>query len=605
MRLLKILILLLSPCWVFAQADKATQLERYSTPPTHIPGPTEPGTVVVRDTMIYGHVGNGVWKNIFQSAGGGGGGTVTGNLQQVTDQGNTTASRLFTAGYETTGTAKTVIAGGNYVVTSPVSYIDNNTEGGTFLWRTMLNSTMTEVGTFSASGSRILSPLGVGRSPRAGIMLDVAGVIESTSNIQTTKRFVGGFGAENVTGSNDWNDLSNLMAGSGPTLALSAGANGPTTVAGRHHIFNFDYATKNDGADVTQMAFPYRSGNGLTQGLFYRGVINTSTFSPWYQIPAVATTSLTNGDLLTYNSSNQSWERLERSSIQGAGPQGEQGIQGEQGPAGADGADGQDGADGLNGAQGEPGAAGPPWDQVADGDIIMGANRIRNSTGSSGQLVVGPTTVAIGTESGFWSFNDEVSMPINTTLPVGASGQFYWRTLNENGYFRSRPFMFLDEDRLTTSSVATQTQARIMTDQDFALPVRRVLPSETTFASGSIEARFNVAGLKPGTYNVIYYFRVKSNTVGGGISWEANPNSIDAANSHYTDKGLVEIERDWTSLRSDNVPGSVPDLYAVFRYEGQMVFTASGIVTHSLGPNGTGNMTLGENSFVEYMRVSD
>jgi hypothetical protein len=90
-----------------------------------------------------------------------------------------------------------------------------------------------------------------------------------------------GFGANGVTGTLDWNDVTNTQPGFGPTLLTGTATNGPggTTY---YHPFTIEYSTgKNGTGNITQMAYPYNPA--ASDGIQYR-TRYTSTYTAWRKI---------------------------------------------------------------------------------------------------------------------------------------------------------------------------------------------------------------------------------------------------------------------------------------------------------------------------------
>jgi hypothetical protein len=95
------------------------------------------------------------------------------------------------------------------------------------------------------------------------------------SNITSTGRFLGGFGAVTTGGTADWNDISNTYPGSGYTLLLGNATNGPNSAVGLtnyFHAFNFEYSSKDGTGNVTQLGIAYGTpGNELVMRGRYSG----------------------------------------------------------------------------------------------------------------------------------------------------------------------------------------------------------------------------------------------------------------------------------------------------------------------------------------------
>jgi hypothetical protein len=100
----------------------------------------------------------------------------------------------------------------------------------------------------------------------------------------------GGFGAVTTGGTADWNHSTNARSGNGHTLLLSTATNGPGTTAvntgntSYYHTLNFEYASYDGDANMTQIGIPYYFAN--LDGV--RPVIRSrysGTWSQWHSIP--------------------------------------------------------------------------------------------------------------------------------------------------------------------------------------------------------------------------------------------------------------------------------------------------------------------------------
>lgn len=105
------------------------------------------------------------------------------------------------------------------------------------------------------------------------------------------------FGADTITGALDWNDVTNTMPGSGPTLLQGNVTNGPGS-SEYYHPFNFNYQTKVGTGNVTQVAFPY---NGATQSMWFRSRFS-GTWSSWHKnLNSINTVGTLNRISITHN----------------------------------------------------------------------------------------------------------------------------------------------------------------------------------------------------------------------------------------------------------------------------------------------------------------
>ncbi|MFA6104947.1 MAG: tail fiber domain-containing protein [Victivallaceae bacterium] len=95
-------------------------------------------------------------------------------------------------------------------------------------------------------------------------------------------QITGGFGAKSGSGTLDWNDSTNARPGSGYSLLLGDATNGPGPT-GYYHPFSFEYSTKDATGNITQLAIPYATGNGLDSGIYFRGRYSNA-WSSWRKI---------------------------------------------------------------------------------------------------------------------------------------------------------------------------------------------------------------------------------------------------------------------------------------------------------------------------------
>ena len=78
----------------------------------------------------------------------------------------------------------------------------------------------------------------------------------------------GGFGAVTTGGTADWNHSTNARSGNGYTLLLNSATNGPTTASNAtnnsyYHTLNFEYASYDGDANMTQLGIPYSFSTSL------------------------------------------------------------------------------------------------------------------------------------------------------------------------------------------------------------------------------------------------------------------------------------------------------------------------------------------------------
>ena len=98
--------------------------------------------------------------------------------------------------------------------------------------------------------------------------------IDSTGLVHSSVQYTGGFGAQTTSGTDDFNHISNAVAGNGFSLLQGVSTNGPGGTA-YFHIFNYEYVSKNGTGNMTQLAYGYNSN------LAYMRFRLTGSWSSW------------------------------------------------------------------------------------------------------------------------------------------------------------------------------------------------------------------------------------------------------------------------------------------------------------------------------------
>ncbi len=110
----------------------------------------------------------------------------------------------------------------------------------------------------------------------SGTLLDA----DLLDGLHATEVAASRFGAESVSGVQDWNDVTNTRPGTGVCLLTSSAANGPPGSTDWFHALNFEYLTKSGNGQVTQIAIPY---SATLANLFIRGR-SLGIWSDWKKI---------------------------------------------------------------------------------------------------------------------------------------------------------------------------------------------------------------------------------------------------------------------------------------------------------------------------------
>jgi len=88
------------------------------------------------------------------------------------------------------------------------------------------------------------------------------------SSLNVNGQLYGGFGSKTTGGTADWNHSTNARSGNGYTLLLNGATNGPTTASNAtnnsyYHTLNFEYASYDGDANMTQLGIPYSFSTSL------------------------------------------------------------------------------------------------------------------------------------------------------------------------------------------------------------------------------------------------------------------------------------------------------------------------------------------------------
>ena len=136
------------------------------------------------------------------------------------------------------------------------------------------SSTYLTTGTASSTYAPIASPSLTGTP-----LSTTAASSVSSTQIATTAYVKSLFSSISVSGTLDWNDVSNTRPGVGPTLLLGNATNGPGGT-NYYHPFTIQYAGTDGTSNVTQLAIAYGSpANAIWMRGRYSG-----TWSSWVQV---------------------------------------------------------------------------------------------------------------------------------------------------------------------------------------------------------------------------------------------------------------------------------------------------------------------------------
>ena len=145
------------------------------------------------------------------------------------------------------------------------------------------SSTYLTTGTASSTYAPIASPSLTGTP-----LSTTAASSVSSTQIATTAYVKSLFSSASVSGTLDWNDVSNTRPGVGPTLLLGSATNGPGGVI-YYHPFTIQYAGTDGTSNVTQLAIAYSSP---ANAIWMRGRYN-GTWSPWVSFATLAGATFT------------------------------------------------------------------------------------------------------------------------------------------------------------------------------------------------------------------------------------------------------------------------------------------------------------------------